>query len=472
MQIGVVVLPLDPLGSADSPALDESATDPGAPAPDPTWTRPESAPGRTHEPVRWEAERPLIPASLAKIPTFALAFEQLGPGYTFRTNVLAAGEITRDTLRGDLVLRGGGDPFLVSERLWLLARQIRQTGLAHVEGDLILDRGWLAPDSLDPARARDREISDRPYAARLSALPVNFNAAGIRLVPGARAGQAAQASLEAEAPGHLRLETTLRTTPPGSATEWTVTLEPSAVGELVRVAGAIAAGSGPALEYRSVRDPDLHALAVLRGFLAGAGTTVAGIDRIGAPSREPQPLIEFASPPLRELAASAQRFSNNLMADQVAMALALGEDGTGQASLTAGAEQITAYLRRTSGAGPEVRQFDGSGLHPASRVTAAAMAAVLARAWGRFESAPEFVAALAVPGEDGTLRRRFDGAGRSLRGKTGTMSNPPVSGLAGYLDAAGQPVAFVILMNGTLGAPWDHARARELQEAWIREYLR
>lgn len=442
---GIVFLPLDALGST---------------------------PIRASDAVRHGADRELVPASLAKIPTCALALELLGPGFTFRTGVLVAGAITGDTLRGDLIFRGGGDPFLVSERLWLLAREIRLAGIAEVTGDLVIDTGWLAPDTLDPTRAFGREISVRPYAARLSALPVNFNAAGFRLRPAARPGPTATAEIDPKPHGYLRLESTLQTGPAGRGEEWTLELTPLPDGELARLRGSVPAGGAATIEYRSVRDPDRFAAAMLRSFLADAGIRIRGRDRVAPAPVEARLLLEFPSPPLRELAGSAQRYSNNLMADQIAMALAAGASGPGRANLTAGAELITSYLHSAGAAGSGVRQLDGSGLHPGSRISAEALARVLARAWSRFDSAPEFAASLAVPGEDGTLRRRFDGAPIRLRGKTGTMSTPPSGGLAGYLEDRGRPVAFVILMNPTPGAKWDHARLRDLQESWVREYLR
>ena len=452
---GVVFLPLDAMGSA---------------------------PTRASDAVRHGADRELVPASLAKIPTSALALELLGPGFTFRTGVLVAGAITGDTLRGDLIIRGGGDPFLVSERLWLLAREIRLAGVAEVTGDLVIDTGWLAPDTLDPTRTLGREISDRPYAARLSALPVNFNSAGFRLRPAARPGPTATAEINPRPDGYLRLESTLQTGPAGRGEEWTLELTPLPDGELARVHGRVPAGGAAPIEYRSVRDPDRFAAAMLRSFLAEAGIRIRGRDRVAPAPVEAKSLLEFPSPPLRELVGSAQRYSNNLMADQIAMALAAKViepdtieaklERSGRANLTSGAALITSYLHHAGGAGPGVRQLDGSGLHPGSRISADALARVLARAWGRFDSAPEFAASLAVPGEDGTLRRRFEGVPIRLRGKTGTMSTPPSSGLAGYLEDRGRPVAFVILMNPNSGAKWDHARLRDLQESWVREYLR
>jgi D-alanyl-D-alanine carboxypeptidase len=134
---------------------------------------------------------------------------------------------------------------------------------------------------------------------------------------------------------------------------------------------------------------------------------------------------------------------------------------------------MTERLRTEFAAGEEVRLVDGSGLSPADRLTGAVLARILGDAWGDLGRGPEIAAALPRPGGDGTLRRRFaDDERVGLRAKTGTMSNPPASGMAGYLEAGGSsPVVFVLLMNGQNSA-WDLARMKALQEDWVREYLR
>lgn len=429
------------------------------------------------------AEEPLVPASLAKLTTTIFAQDVLGSDFTFHTRFLAAGELVSDTLRGDLVLAGGGDPFLVSERLWLLAQALRGTGLRHVTGGLMIDSSWMAPDSTDPARSIDREFSDRPYAAKLSALAVNFNAAAVRVRPAPTAGMPAAVDLDPLPCGYLRLSSTLRTVGAEEPEAWTVTLEPDSSGETIRVDGAIRVGSPPAVEYRSVRDPERFSAALVRSFIEAAGISIAGPTRADAAPDSARVLADFPSLPLRDLVDAANRFSNNFMADQIALALSALADSNGRvpittaeprpASLTEAGKMLTRRLRAEFGAGASVTQLDGSGLSTGNRMTGEVLARLLERAWTDLRIGPEIAASLPMPGGDGTLRKRFgEGPAAVLRAKTGTMSTPAASGMAGYLEAGGPaPVAFVLLMNGRAAA-WDLARMRALQEEWIREYLR
>ena len=64
-----------------------------------------------------QASRPFNPASTMKLVTTYVALGVLGPDYRWRTTIHAGGPIVGDRLRGDLILRGGGDPKLVVEDL-------------------------------------------------------------------------------------------------------------------------------------------------------------------------------------------------------------------------------------------------------------------------------------------------------------------------------------------------------------------
>jgi D-alanyl-D-alanine carboxypeptidase/D-alanyl-D-alanine-endopeptidase (penicillin-binding protein 4) len=454
--------------------------------------------------VRSHGNLPLVPASLAKLPTTAFALEELGTDFTMTTRVLATGEQRGDTLRGDLVVVGGGDPFLVSERLWLLAREVRATGLTAVTGRLVIDSSWLPPDTLDPVRTSEREISDRPYAARLSAMAVNFNAGAIRLQPGRQAGDPVTVEADPLPCTYLQIDNRLVTGTPESAEHLAIKLEPDGNGgEIAKIEGTLPARAPARVEYRSVSDPLSFSASLVRAFLAREGIGIAGPTVFEVAPSGARLLVEFPSLQLRELVAKANRYSNNFMADQIALALskrvslaardstahpapadleardtlpdavALGSSSRA-ASLTGAGRWITARLRETCDAPAEVRQLDGSGLHPGSRLTAETLARLLARTWADLRIGPDFAASLAVPGQDGTLHGRFkDGPLPVMRGKTGTMSEPMASGIAGYLETSrGAIVAFAILMNAPASTGWDLARMKTRQEMWVREFLR
>ncbi|MBL0338133.1 MAG: D-alanyl-D-alanine carboxypeptidase [Rhodospirillaceae bacterium] len=74
-------------------------------------------------------------ASVAKIMTALIALEQLGSDFRFETMLLANGPIDQGILQGDLLLWGGGDPFLSSDDLATLAQSLNQAPLRQVTGN-------------------------------------------------------------------------------------------------------------------------------------------------------------------------------------------------------------------------------------------------------------------------------------------------------------------------------------------------
>jgi D-alanyl-D-alanine carboxypeptidase/D-alanyl-D-alanine-endopeptidase (penicillin-binding protein 4) len=89
------------------------------------------------------AHLPLLPASNEKIATTYAALAGLGPSFRIETDVLGNGSQSGTTWRGDLVLKGYGDPTLSSLDLRSLARQVAADGIAHVTGRILGDESWF-----------------------------------------------------------------------------------------------------------------------------------------------------------------------------------------------------------------------------------------------------------------------------------------------------------------------------------------
>ena len=122
----------------------------------------------------WNADRSMNPASTMKLVTTLAALELLGPAYVWRTEAYADGTLTGDTLNGNLVLKGYGDPKLTLENFWLLLRELRSRGLKEIRGDLIVDRSLFALTDSDPGRFDNEPI--RAYNVAPDALLVNYKA--------------------------------------------------------------------------------------------------------------------------------------------------------------------------------------------------------------------------------------------------------------------------------------------------------
>src|SRR3982751_6152684 len=124
--------------------------------------------------LSWSAndKKPMNPASTMKLVTTYSALHLLGPAFTFRTEMLSEAPVLGEALRGDLYVRGGGDPKLVIEELWLLVNRLRGFGIREIRGDVVLDKTFFEPIAHDPAEFDGEE--GRAYNVGPDALLVNF----------------------------------------------------------------------------------------------------------------------------------------------------------------------------------------------------------------------------------------------------------------------------------------------------------
>jgi serine-type D-Ala-D-Ala carboxypeptidase/endopeptidase (penicillin-binding protein 4) len=113
---------------------------------------------------------PRIPASVQKLLTTSAALRELGPDATLRTTVLGAGALDEQGVwRGDLVLRGGGDPTLQTAGLEALAEAVAQGAIVRVDGSVLGDETGF--DALRGA-SRTGGAYDPDMGGVLSALAV------------------------------------------------------------------------------------------------------------------------------------------------------------------------------------------------------------------------------------------------------------------------------------------------------------
>ncbi|MFQ6111985.1 MAG: D-alanyl-D-alanine carboxypeptidase, partial [Nitrospinota bacterium] len=134
-----------------------------------------------------------VPASNVKLITTAAALRALGPDYTFKTTLYFEGRRSGGTLKGNLYFKGSGDPTLVSERLWLLARGVAWRGIKRIEGDLVADDSFFEAEE---KRRKPKGIA--AYGALPGALSLNFNVATLYISPGARKGARPRVVLDPE----------------------------------------------------------------------------------------------------------------------------------------------------------------------------------------------------------------------------------------------------------------------------------
>jgi D-alanyl-D-alanine carboxypeptidase/D-alanyl-D-alanine-endopeptidase (penicillin-binding protein 4) len=141
---------------------------------------------------QYQADTAFAPASVAKLPTTLYALERLGPEHRFETKVAIAGRVRGETLEGDLILIGGGDPELDTDALLPLVTQSKERGFRYVTGNFLVD-GSAGPQL---AAIHTGQPVDAAYNPAVSGLNLNFNR--VRLKWDAR-GTARQLRVSAKA---------------------------------------------------------------------------------------------------------------------------------------------------------------------------------------------------------------------------------------------------------------------------------
>lgn len=332
-------------------------------------------------------DRALVPASLLKIPMAHVALTTLGEDFRFETHFYQ-----NDS--GDLLIRGLGDPFLVSEEIGLITVILAQRGLQKVRRLVMDDSAFEAePDlPLEPG-------ANDPYAARNSALAVNFNTVNLAWT--------ADSKLTSGEP-----QTPLTTL----AKELGAQLTPES-GQRINLGDEPIAGLQQAQQ-------------LFQYFLKESGIAVTDTDFYREAVTDEWTLFysHLSSRSLRENLGGMLRYSNNFIANQ--LFLTLGAQSSGYPATSEAARAgLRQQLAELYGDGFGIDQqsllmLEGSGLSREQRTSAAGMIRILEVFKPYADLLPEV---------DGVLR------------KSGTLTG--VYNFAGYIRDPGGLYPFVILTN-------------------------
>lgn len=285
--------------------------------------------------ISLNADIPVNPASTMKLLTTFAALETLGPAYRWKTEAYLNGKLENGVLLGDLVFKGYGDPKLTVEQFWMWLRELRQRGLREIRGDVVLDRSFFEVANQDPA-GFDNDPT-RAYNVGTSALLLNFNALHLHLIPN---GRETTALMEPDLAGYTLVNriTTSRRLRCGGADAYKAHLD----GHKILLEGVLPAFCGEADNYFSLLPHDEYFIAVFSALWQELGGTLKGKLRVGAVPVDQVPFAKYISPPLSEVIRDINKFSNNIMARQ--LFLALGARDTAQADVAQASQGAAGLL--------------------------------------------------------------------------------------------------------------------------------
>ena len=419
--------------------------------------------GKTAPLLSHRANASVNPASVMKLVTTYAGLELLGPAYTWPTPVFVDGSINNGVLTGNLVIQGKGDPKLVLERLWLLLRRVQGLGIKTITGDILLDRSAMTIAPQNPADFDGEPL--RPYNAAPDALLVNFKSVVMTFVPNPGAGVAAVsfepplANVQMQASVPLAAGKTAATL--AECGDYRAALQAD-FSDPFRISfkGIYPAGCGEKVWPVAYADPASYGERAIAGLWTEMGGKLGGRVREGRPPANARAAFEMTSPSLAEVIRDINKYSNNVMAQQLFLSLSLNISPS-PASLEASRSVLQGWWRERVGAQDVPVLDNGSGLSRQERITPQGLARMLQTAYVSGVM-PELMASLPITGVDGTLRRSKSRVSQGWAHlKTGSLRD--AAALAGYVHTTSGKR---LVMVGVINHP-NAAAARPALEALV-----
>ncbi len=395
--------------------------------------------------VDLSANQPRSPASTIKVLTTFAALDMLGPAYTWKTRAYVHGKLSQGVLHGDLILKGGGDPYMTSERWWSFVQNLRELGLEKITGDIVIDNSHFAPS---PEQRSDFDAQPfRSYNVLPDALMVNFQTSRFTI---RNTAEHALPQIDVNPlPANLVIKNQLRRGAGkcqgynrGVSFDMPDAEDPA----LLVVRGIFPAACGRFSINRAIMTAPDYAYGTFRTLWTQSGGMIDGTARLGILPPEARLLYVHDSLPLAEVVRLVNKFSNNVMARHLLLTLG-AEKFDAPATPEHGRTAIRDWLSAHKIEMPGLVLQNGSGLSRTERLTARGLGEMLDVAW-HSPFMPEFAASLPLSATDGTLRNRFKSPGMQgrIRLKTGRLDH--VSALAGFVNAAsGKTYIVVIFVN-------------------------
>lgn len=388
----------------------------------------------------YNSDKKMIPASITKIITSGAILKSMPPGYKFKTQLLLAEkyQIKDEIYKGDLYLKGGGDPSFVSENMWYLVNIFNRLGVKKVDGDIVVDDSLFDKVRFDESRQEVRV--DRAYDAPVGAMSFNWNSVNIFIRPNGD-GKKPKVFIDPDV-SMFNVENKAILTE-GSSNSLSVEKRNSKI----IVSGKIGRNSKEVVFYKNIQEPDEWSGENLKLFLKHRGITVSGKIKNRKTPVSAEVVAEYESKPIEIIMADMNKFSNNYVAEMLIKNLSLNLSPIG--NMADGMKMVNQYIESLKLDKDSYEIYNPSGLTRDNKLTARAMVKVLENLHGDFKVFPEFVNSLPIAGVDGTLKRRMKGESgeRWVRAKTGYLTN--VVSLAGYAGLSdGQVYQFSFIFNG------------------------
>ena len=445
-----------------------------------------------------QADIARTPASTMKLVPSFIALDTLGADFVWHTRVYHTGIIVGDTLYGDLIIQGSGDPKMTHERLQQLLYKVQTAGIRHINGNIIVDSSVFKNVTKDPAAFDNSPL--RPYNASPDGFLVNFSSVGIQSYP--LDSTRAQLTYTPQLANYqLPSMINMRSAACGQAR---YSIAPQWQAAQLTLNSNLPDSCGEHAFYIAYPDAKDFAARVIAAKWQTLGNTLSGKViaqetpyRANNPANKqtksphglaeiamsPLPIVSYPSLNLKQQIYDINHFSNNVMTEQVALSIgayktdvnkndthqeSVNKQGTdtdktinnqaislyqfGQPTATDYPQALQSINQwwQTNLTSPPPHLTNGSGLCRDCSISAANLSELLTYAYNQ-PSFDAYVSSLGIAGVSGTISAHSDrlpksqAIGRAWI-KTGTLNN--VTSMAGYVKGlSGQDYVVAGLIN-------------------------
>ena len=392
----------------------------------------------------------LVPASTQKLISTACALKEFGANARFSTTLSYSGILTNGTLRGDLILTGGGDPSLgskyaknLNQVMTTLVDAIKNAGIQKVEGRIIADARYFEDYTIP--RTWIWEDMGNYYGAGISALSINDNTFHLYLNSYEPGKKVSTVRVSPEIPGMI-----IKNEVVGSATGGDNAYIYGAPYQMERtVRGSIPSNKSRFRIKGSIPDPALFAAQQLKKVLTANGIAVSDVAtsyrnlaNSEFPKEENKDIFTLEGHTVGKIVYLTNQHSVNLFAEHLTCQLAKKRGNVGNTE--AGAKALLQILREMKVDTRGMYLVDGSGMSRFNAVSSKQLTNLLAI----MKDNVVFTNSLSVAGVSGTLGNMLKDspAKGKLKAKSGYMER--VRSYAGYVTtASGKEVAFCFIVN-------------------------
>ena len=410
----------------------------------------------------WKAHKKRSPASVIKLLTTYASLLELGYDYRFETKFYHTGTLRNGILRGDFIVKAGGDPTLKTRDVTDIVVNMRSHGIKRIIGNIVIDKSIFKISSRNNSGFDKNRYS--PYNAMPDALMFNQRKSTLCITPHGK-----RISINKDVPDlSYKIVNKLKSVK-GSCRGSRAWPRLSIKNNTMTFSGKISRNCSDRKICKVITKPHLSFYYTLKKKMKSGGITIKGRLQLRRTPSKAKYLFSHYSPSLEEIISVTAKKSNNVFARQLLLTL-----GTTQyrkpSTLSKGRNAIEKILNRHYIL-EKGKTFieNGSGLSRISKITAKSLGNLLVH--GSQTYGQRWMDTLSIAGIDGTIRRRFRNSsvfGRAWM-KTGTIRR--VANIAGYVEgASGEHYVVVVLVNDRYSAKYGRKLANSVI-TWVADTL-